>query len=154
MVKDVEMMGDVEKVVDSTNELIDRQEYLRALNDMVEGYYRFKKFAIIASIVEFDRASLENPDIIAILLAETLYNTYTGKLIISRGSIPQFMDHVGSIIKSGAVGSLSPKLAILKDALDNAFLNDSSVEFVDLSKMSIEDYLKKWEAESGSENIN
>ena len=67
---------------------------MSAIQQQLDSYYQFKKNLLIQEVLFYNRDALEIPDIVTILLLESIYNVHTGKLIIAGGSPEGFKDVV------------------------------------------------------------
>ena len=132
-----------------------QKEIQNYLESYVNEYFRFKKNLMIMEIISFNRSKLEIPDIIAVMHVESMYNAYTGRLILKGSSLVNFIDHISEVYGKETLKDIHLSLDILKHAVDDAFSNRGIVEFIDTTKISLEDYIAQWkkEGENGKEDI-
>lgn len=111
----------------------------------IEEYFRLKKNLTIAALLSAntDIVIKENPAIIFVLQSESVYNVHTQKLILSGGTPEGFISHINTTY-SEYLQQMNVDTAALGSILTYCYGNGVLVEFIDLSKMTIDEYIKQW----------
>lgn len=111
----------------------------------IEEYFRLKKNLTIAAILGSnpDIIIKENPAVIFVLQAESVYNVHTQKLIFTGGTPDGFVTHVNNTY-SEYMQQMGVDVPVIGSLLSYCYGKGILVEFIDLNKMTIDDYIKQW----------
>ena len=111
------------------------------LQEHTESFFQMKKNMIINEICFYNRDVLETPDIVMLIIAESLYNTHTGKLIIAGGSAEGFKMYVQEHYAK-AFFQLRRRIDVLVESLV-AMKDRDLIEYLPTNETA-QSYINKW----------
>lgn len=117
----------------------------QVLYDQVENFFFFKKNLLINEILFCNRAVLETPDIVMLLMAESIYNVHTGKLLVAGGSAEGFKIYLQERY-STVFFKLRKRIDVLIEALI-ALKSRDLIEYLPTNE-SAQSYLDRWASDA------
>jgi hypothetical protein len=123
---------------------------MQHITDAINSYYAFRKNVLIGAIIHIDAPALENPDTVGLLHAHSVYNSHTGRLLICFESPSAFSDYIRDKVSDEDLKRNNVPIKKVEEALVRATDEAQRVEFLDLSKMSLQDYFKSFEKKNDS----
>lgn len=117
----------------------------QVLYDQVENFFFFKKNLLINEILFCNRAVLETPNIVMLLMAESIYNVHTGKLLVAGGSAEGFKIYLQERY-STVFFKLRKRIDVLIEALI-ALKSRDLIEYLPTNE-SAQSYLDRWASDA------
>lgn len=113
----------------------------QSLSEHTNAFFQMKKNMIINEICFYNRDVLETPDIVMLLIAETLYNTHTGRLLVAGGGAEGFKAYIQELYPQ-VFFKLRRRIEVLVESLI-ALKDRDLIEYLPTNE-SAQAYLDKW----------
>lgn len=116
-------------------------ESTQQVEDITEQYYQLKKHLLIAALlsvpcVQGEPPIEESPTLIYFLLRISTYNVHTQKLLMPGGGPTGFMDMYKQVLTEAKVDCEN-----FEKVLWACYEGKELIEFIDLTKTTVEDYI-------------